>query len=435
MQRPDVEAIRDGEEYAGWRTDLCAWIAELESQRAELIWGLRGELERAQARVRELEHHVKDVEQVSWTRREQWTAAEREIDSLKAQLESVTRERDMWKNVMSDSTDRELERENAALRTALGDFRLWLIHKREECVVSVPVTDARGHVVNTFAAVRIPEWDVRQKIDNIEFALSVVKESLPTQSNQGDRTVEEHSQVGEPQPAPQPLDLRARILALQPDLNLSVNHGDYEHGYSQGVADAAAMLGEAPAQEVSFADCKNPDCPIGCPDSHALGFTDGLAPQPCPECGGRDGFHVQRNCKGTGSQPQEKKMSTRKLIQRGIAAVAGDRMTCSIADHERACCVLIDIEQRKIAPDTRLINTLCESVRLCREHVAMWKDKLVIENPMLTCGHRASEDCICAEMEPDAFAEAEKKMNRFCVGLFRDESAREVDSVRQGKVV
>ena len=27
-------------------------------------------------------------------------------------------------------------------------------------------------------------------------------------------------------------------------------------------------------QEIAFADCKNPDCPIGCPDSHCLPFEE-----------------------------------------------------------------------------------------------------------------------------------------------------------------
>ncbi len=30
------------------------------------------------------------------------------------------------------------------------------------------------------------------------------------------------------------------------------------------------------ADEVSFADCKNPDCPIGCPDSHCLDYEAGF---------------------------------------------------------------------------------------------------------------------------------------------------------------
>ena len=43
------------------------------------------------------------------------------------------------------------------------------------------------------------------------------------------------------------------------------------------------------------------------------------------------------------------------------------RMECSVADHERACLVLIEEEQRKPRPDTHLISVLCDSVRLGRE--------------------------------------------------------------------
>ena len=53
----------------------------------------------------------------------------------------------------------------------------------------------------------------------------------------------------------------------------------------------------------------------------------------------------------------------------GLPAVAGRRMTQSHEDFERACLVLLDEEQRKIAPDNHLIATLCDAVRLSREHV------------------------------------------------------------------
>ena len=42
-------------------------------------------------------------------------------------------------------------------------------------------------------------------------------------------------------------------------------------------------------------------------------------------------------------------------------------MECSVADLGRACLVLIEEEQRKPRPDTRLIAVLCDSIRLGRE--------------------------------------------------------------------
>lgn len=56
----------------------------------------------------------------------------------------------------------------------------------------------------------------------------------------------------------------------------------------------------------------------------------------------------------------------RKKIPLDLPVVAG-RMDCSIRDHEQACLVLLDQEQRKISPDNRIIATLCDSVKMGRE--------------------------------------------------------------------
>jgi hypothetical protein len=45
-------------------------------------------------------------------------------------------------------------------------------------------------------------------------------------------------------------------------------------------------------------------------------------------------------------------------------------MEGSIADLEHRCLLLMEEEQRKIAPDNALIATLCDTVRFCREVVA-----------------------------------------------------------------
>ena len=52
------------------------------------------------------------------------------------------------------------------------------------------------------------------------------------------------------------------------------------------------------------------------------------------------------------------------------ASVGGDYMDRTINEHVRACEVLLAEEQEKARPDTALIATLCDSVRLAREHVA-----------------------------------------------------------------
>ena len=53
--------------------------------------------------------------------------------------------------------------------------------------------------------------------------------------------------------------------------------------------------------------------------------------------------------------------------------VAGQYCLASLAEHERSCLLLIEEEQRKANPDTRLIAVLCDSVRLTRETEALAK--------------------------------------------------------------
>lgn len=51
-----------------------------------------------------------------------------------------------------------------------------------------------------------------------------------------------------------------------------------------------------------------------------------------------------------------------------LPAVAGRRMTCSIAKLERRCRFLLKVEQEKILPDNQLIDALCNCVRMGREY-------------------------------------------------------------------
>ena len=45
------------------------------------------------------------------------------------------------------------------------------------------------------------------------------------------------------------------------------------------------------------------------------------------------------------------------------------RMDLTLADLERRCLILLDEEQRKIAPNNALISVLCNTIRLIREVV------------------------------------------------------------------
>lgn len=38
-------------------------------------------------------------------------------------------------------------------------------------LVSVPVTNERGQIVNRFAAAQIPDWEIRQQLEDIDAAL------------------------------------------------------------------------------------------------------------------------------------------------------------------------------------------------------------------------------------------------------------------------
>lgn len=70
-------------------------------------------------------------------------------------------------------TERDAERqENARLRETLRSDALFLRHYLENYIVSVQTKDERGYVVNSFAALQIPDWAVKQRIDDIDFALA-----------------------------------------------------------------------------------------------------------------------------------------------------------------------------------------------------------------------------------------------------------------------
>ena len=49
--------------------------------------------------------------------------------------------------------------------------------------------------------------------------------------------------------------------------------------------------------------------------------------------------------------------------------VAGRKMRISLAEFEGRCLSVMQDEQEKVSPDNRIIDLLCESVRLGREYV------------------------------------------------------------------
>lgn len=53
---------------------------------------------------------------------------------------------------------------------------------------------------------------------------------------------------------------------------------------------------------------------------------------------------------------------------RSLPSVSGN-LQRTIAEHERACLVLIGKQQDGFAPDNHIVATLCDSVRLAREYV------------------------------------------------------------------
>lgn len=54
--------------------------------------------------------------------------------------------------------------------------------------------------------------------------------------------------------------------------------------------------------------------------------------------------------------------------------VAGDRMSITLAEFKRRCCVRIQEEQDKTNPDNAVIALWCEAVRLARESEAPYVD-------------------------------------------------------------
>jgi hypothetical protein len=57
------------------------------------------------------------------------------------------------------------------LREALEGLRGWLSRHLER-LVHVPVKDERGYIVNGFAAAQIPDWDIKQRLSEINELLA-----------------------------------------------------------------------------------------------------------------------------------------------------------------------------------------------------------------------------------------------------------------------
>ncbi len=64
-----------------------------------------------------------------------------------------------------------LEAARSPIETLRADAS-FLRHYLQYSVVSVAVRDNMGNVVNTFAAVQIPDWAVRQRLDDIDAAIA-----------------------------------------------------------------------------------------------------------------------------------------------------------------------------------------------------------------------------------------------------------------------
>ncbi len=83
----------------------------------------------------------------------------------------------------------------------------------------------------------------------------------------------------------------------------------------------------------------------------------------CPsEWAERDGI-VQEPLYLSGAAP-----ATAEPIPDGLPEVGGESMTRTLNAFVQSCRVLLRDEQEKIAPDSALIGTLCDAVRLSREH-------------------------------------------------------------------
>lgn len=64
---------------------------------------------------------------------------------------------------------------NGSLKDELFGIRQWLQLNLETKIESRHSTDVYGRIVNTWAAVPIPDWDVKQKIQRIDEALAGVR--------------------------------------------------------------------------------------------------------------------------------------------------------------------------------------------------------------------------------------------------------------------
>lgn len=60
-------------------------------------------------------------------------------------------------------------------------------------------------------------------------------------------------------------------------------------------------------------------------------------------------------------------------LGRALPSVEGDYLLRTLHEHTLACQLLIKEEQEKALPDSHLISTLCESIRLCRENERLGK--------------------------------------------------------------
>ena len=64
----------------------------------------------------------------------------------------------------------------------------------------------------------------------------------------------------------------AKIAANYCDLPSKCVTSAPPHAICNAALIARLIRARGKRQEVSFADCKNPECPVGCPDSHCLPF-------------------------------------------------------------------------------------------------------------------------------------------------------------------
>ncbi len=65
-------------------------------------------------------------------------------------------------------------------------------------------------------------------------------------------------------------------------------------------------------------------------------------------------------------------------LGRALPSVEGNYLLRTLNDHTLACQLLIKEEQEKALPDSHLISTLCESIRLCRENERLAKRPIAI---------------------------------------------------------